>query len=49
MTYLLFIVITLLVIRHLLKIKEQDKCSQCSMKELCKECRRNGDAPPCKQ
>lgn len=24
-------------------------CENCPMKELCKECRRNGDLPPCEQ
>lgn len=49
MTCLLFVVIALLVISYLLKTKERDKCDQCSMKELCKECCRNGNLPPCEQ
>lgn len=47
--YLLFCSVIVLLLIYSQSKSKPTMCDECSMKELCKECRRNGNLPPCEQ
>lgn len=49
MMYLLFCSVIVLLLIYSQSKSKPTMCDECSMKELCKECRRNGNLPPCEQ